>query len=182
MRTVGNIIMNFNATEEVARELKKLGQLHLNQRVEAEHYNVFGKALILTVLEALGDSVNAEEREALEMVTSEIASGIVSDNYLTKEWYMQIYAKISLSKQEMDEILLIWKKQVHHQHADFGLQFFKRLFSIYPELAFKFPELEGDADAEEQLLILWKPVLNAAKNFVATMKNVHILYYLCTQE
>ena len=180
VRTVGNIIMNFNATEEVARELKKLGQLHLNRGVEAEHYDAFGQAFIQTVLEAV--AVNEEERQALELVTSQIASGIVSDNFLTKEWYVQTYAKINLSKQEMDEILGIWKKQVFHQQAEFGLHFFKKLFSIYPELARKFPELEGQADAEEQVLVLWEPVLNAAKNFVATMEDVHILFYLCTQE
>ena len=151
IRAVGDIIMNFNSTEQVSRELRKLGQQHLYREVEAEHFDLFGQALIMTVEQALGDTVSTEEREALEMVTTEIAKGIVSDNYLTKEWYMQIYATINLSKEEMDEILHLWKKQVFHNGAAFGQLFFKRLFSIYPELAFKFPELEGVVDFEKIL-------------------------------
>ena len=118
----------------------------------------------------------------MEMVTTEIAKGIVSDNYLTKEWYMQIYATINLSKQEMDEIEHLWRKQVFHKGAAFGQLFFKCLFSIYPELAFKFPELDGVADVEKTYANLWEKVLDAAKYLVASLDDVNILNHLCRQE
>ena len=58
--------------------VKKIGEVHCNKEIQAEHYPIVGKNLLLTIKEVLGDAATDEVMEAWEKAYQVIADIFIS--------------------------------------------------------------------------------------------------------
>lgn len=67
---------------------------------------------------------------------------MVSTNYEDKQKYTDIYLAIGITKQEIEEAVEVWKKQIYRRRHEFGSFYFMKLFKIYPEIITSFAKLK----------------------------------------
>jgi hemoglobin-like flavoprotein len=85
INTLGFIVDNLSNPADVKARLDELGAGHATLGVKAEHFNLMGEALMVTLAHVLGDEFTPEVETAWRQAYQEVADAVIEHGNIQSE-------------------------------------------------------------------------------------------------